>query len=83
MYYYLLYIGDETRQIATGGQGIFQDTDNKSWFKYFEVWNGWDEGKQLLHLPMLLRGQAWAVYKALGGDHTDVYADLKVVFLKS
>jgi len=75
--------------MATGGQGIalpepLQDTDARSWFRRFEVCsaaNGWDEGKQLLRLPTLLKGRAWAVYEALGNEETDSYAHLKAALL--
>jgi len=75
--------------METGRQGIallepLQDTDARSWFRCFEVCsaaNDWDEGKQLLRLPTLLKEQAWAVYEALGNDETDTYAYLKAVLL--
>ena len=75
--------------MATSGQGIalpepFQDADAKSWFKRFEVCsavNGLDAGKQLLRVPTLLRGRAWAVYEALGADETDTYDHLKAALL--
>ena len=75
--------------MATGGQGIallepLQDTDARSWFRRFKVCsaaNGWDEGKQLLRLPTLLKGRAWAVYEALGNDQTDTYDHQKAALL--
>jgi len=87
--YNFLYIGAETQDIAAGGQGIalpepLQDADAKSWFRCFEICstaNGWEEAKQLLCLPMLLRGRAWAVYEALADDQTDTYAHLKAALL--
>ena len=85
----LLYIGAKTWDMATGGQGIalpepLQDADAKSWFRRFEVCgtaNGWDDGKRLLRLPTLLKGQAWTVYEALGDDQMDTYAHLKAALL--
>jgi len=43
--------------------------------------NGWDEEKQLLHLPTILRGRAWALCEALGEDQTDTYTHLKAALL--
>ena len=85
----MLYIGAETWDMASGGQGItlpepLQDADAKSWFRRFEVIsaaNGWDEAKQLLRLPTLLRRRAWAVYEAIADDQTDTYARLKAALL--
>ena len=84
----LLYIGAETRDMATDGQGIalpepLQDADAKSWFEVCGAANGWDYGKRLLRLPTLLKGRAWAVYddEALGDDQTDTYAHLKAALL--
>jgi len=75
--------------MAAGGQRIalpepLQYAGTKSWFRHFEVCSaaiGWDEAKQLLRLPTLLRGRAWAVYEALAGDQTDTYAHLKAALL--
>ena len=66
--------------IATGG-GLalpepLHDEDTRSWFKRFEVClavNGWDATKQLLRLPTLLRGHAWAIFDSLGDSDTDIY----------
>ena len=65
--------------MATGG-GLalpepLHNKDAKSWFKRFEVCslaNGWDAGKQLLRLPMLLRGRAWVIFDLLSDTETDM-----------
>jgi len=47
---------------------VLQDGDAKSWFRKFEVCaaaNDWNNAKKLKHLPMLLRGRAWAIFNAL------------------
>lgn len=73
---------------STGGRIALpeplQDDDAKSWFKRFEVCcaaNGWNEAKQLLRLPTLLKGRAWAIFEALGGEDTETYANLKKALL--
>jgi len=52
--------------MATGGGLVLPEPDAQSWFKSFKVCaaaNGWDTAKQLLRLPMLLRGRAWAIWE--------------------
>ena len=74
---------------SSTGSGIalpepLQEDNAKSWFKRFEVCcaaNGWNEAKQLLRLPTLLKGCAWAIFKALSEEHTGSYANLKEALL--
>ena len=71
------------------GSGIalpepLQEDNAKSWFKRFEVCcaaNGWNEAKQLLRLPTLLKGRAWAIFEVLDEEHTESYANLKRALL--
>ena len=59
--------------------------DAKSWFKCYEVCaseNGWNDQKELLHLPTLLKECSWAVYDLLHDEDTDTYKHLKVAILK-
>ena len=75
--------------MATGGRLALHeplhDEDARLWFKRFEVCaaaNGWDAAKNLLRLPTLLRGRAWAVFDSLGDDATDMYDHLKAALLQ-
>ena len=43
--------------------------------------NGWNEAKQLLRLPMLLKGHAWAIFEALGEEHMGSHTNLKEALL--
>ena len=43
--------------------------------------NDWNEAKQLLHLPMLLKGHAWAIFEVLDEEHMGSYANLKRALL--
>ena len=73
---------------STGGGIVLpeplQDDNARSWFKRFEVCctaNGWNEAKQLVSLPTLLKGRAWAIYEVLTEEQTDTYAHLKEALL--
>ena len=58
--------------------------DARSWFKRFKVCvaaNEWGDEKKLTQVPTLLKGYAWAVYKALTKVETDTYAHLKAALL--
>ena len=60
------------------------DEDARSWFKRYKVCvatNGWNDQKELLRLPTLLKGQAWAIYDSLGDDEKDTYQHLKEALL--
>ena len=62
-----------------------QDKDAKSWFKRYEVCaaaNEWNAEKQLLRLPTLLRGRAWAIFDALPDGDKGSYNDLKKALLE-
>ena len=57
-----------------------QNEDATSWFKRFELCaaiNDWSVAKQLLHLPTLLRGRAWVIYKSFNDADKGTYAKLK------
>ena len=56
------------------------DGDARSWFKRYELYvaaNEWNEAKNLLRLPKLFKGWAWAIYESLGNSQKDTYAHLK------
>ena len=62
-----------------------QHEDASSWFRRFELCaaiNDWNAAKQLLHLPMLLRGRAWAIYESLSDADKETYAKLKKAILE-
>ena len=74
--------------MASGGAislpEMLRGEDARSWFKRFEVCtaaNEWGDEKKLTQVPTLLKGHAWAVYKALMKAETDTYAHLKVALL--
>ena len=62
-----------------------QHEDASSWFKRFELCaavNDWNEAKQLLRLPTLLRRRAWAIYESLSDADKETYAKLKKAILE-
>ena len=62
-----------------------QHEDARSWFKRFELCAGaneWNAAKQLLRLPTLLRGRAWAIYESLSDADKESYAKLKKAILE-
>ena len=62
-----------------------QHEDARSWFKRFELCaaaNDWNADKQLLRLPTLLRGRAWAIYESLSNADKESYEKLKKAILE-
>ena len=66
------------------GVGLALPGDMRSWLKRFEVCaaaNERNNEKNLLRLPTLLRGRAWAIFVALTEEQTQTYANLKKAIL--
>ena len=62
-----------------------QHEDASSWFKRFELCaaiNDWNVAKQLLHIPTLLRGWAWAIYESLSDADKETYVKLEKAILE-
>ena len=63
---------------------LLHNEDSKSWFKRYvmcSLANGWNAGKQLLELLMLLEGSSWEIFDSLSDTETDMHDHLKAAIL--